>query len=204
MLEKLRQERPYQVIHEVLSFEKNDYGFYDVNVDMETQFFETTVQHTNMKLPYPSDEYGKLSPEEQFKWRHDSLKKKKVIERIPINIWDDYYEEGYIPEGEIQETYIYVEDSDLSNDLIKKCLEILLDYMNNNLKLDGVKMWLEYFDSKVKYPSLIGSEYEKYAFERWEIKVQHLTHERREKLVKELEKANLEIDGIPFEIYSES
>ena len=30
------------------------------------------------------------------------------IKRIPINIWDDYYEDDYIPKDKKQETYIYV------------------------------------------------------------------------------------------------
>jgi len=133
------------------------------------------------------------------------------LERIPINIWDDYYEEGDIPEGEIQETYIYVEDSDIPQEYRKRCLEILLDYMNKNLKLDGVKMWLFYYDSKEKYPDInendnpvFMKEYPNFHFQRWEIRVEHLTHERREKLVDELNDAKLNIDEIPFDIYSES
>lgn len=26
------------------------------------------------------------------------------IKKIPINIWDDYYEDGYVPKGKIQKT----------------------------------------------------------------------------------------------------
>lgn len=37
----------------------------------------------------------------------------KKLEYIPINIWDDFYDDGYVPEGEKLETYIYVEDSDM-------------------------------------------------------------------------------------------
>lgn len=127
-----------------------------------------------------------------------------VIEQIPINIWDDYYEEGYIPEGEKQETYIYVEDSDIPQEVRKACLEYLLEYINDNLKLDGVKMWMYFYDSKEKYPNLIGTEHECMFFERWEIRVENLTHERRYSLVEELNNAHLSVDKIPFHIYSES
>ena len=63
---------------------------------------------------------------------------------FPINIWDDFYDDGYVPEGEKLETYIYVEDSSVSHEKIKQCLELLLDYINQKLKhrraeaLDGV------------------------------------------------------------------
>lgn len=120
------------------------------------------------------------------------------LEKIHINIWDDFYEDGYVPEGEKQETYIYVEDN-IPQDKIKECLELLLDNMNK-LNLEGVKMWLFFYDSRTKYPNLD----EKYHFERWEIRVENLTHERLSKLLVELHSANLSVDGIPFEIYSES
>jgi len=71
MLSKLREERPNQVIHEVVSFKENDYGFYDVNVDMESDFLGTKVLHTQSKLPYPVSGYNKLSDKEQLDWRWD-------------------------------------------------------------------------------------------------------------------------------------
>ena len=119
---------------------------------------------------------------------------------IPINIWDDYPDDGYVPEGRIQETYMYVEEYTLPHDSCKKYLQRVLDYMNGNLQLDGVKVWLKYYDSRTKYPTLD----EMYQYERWEVRFEHLTHERREKLVEELRVAELSGDGLPFRIYSES
>lgn len=126
------------------------------------------------------------------------------MESYPINIWDDYYEDDYVPVGEKQETYIYVEDSEIPLEERKKVLEYLLNYINNNLKLEGVKLFLFFYDSKLKYPTLIGTENEWCLFERWEIRVENLTHERRHKLVEELELAKLSLNNIPFHIYSES
>ena len=126
------------------------------------------------------------------------------MESYPINIWDDYYEDDYVPVGEKQETYIYVEDSEIPLEERKKVLEYLLNYINNNLKLEGVKLFLFFYDSKLKYPTLIGTENEWCLFERWEIRVKNLTHERRHKLVEELELAKLSLNNIPFHIYSES
>lgn len=126
------------------------------------------------------------------------------IKRIPINIWDDYYEDDYIPKDKKQETYIYVEDTDISLEKRKECLMLLYEYMTSKLDLKNIKMNLFFYDSKVKYPKLIEPEYEYLHFQRWEIRLENLTHKRRFKLVDELNNAKLSIDGIPFEIYSES
>ncbi len=130
----------------------------------------------------------------------------KKLDSIPINIWDDYYEDGYVPKGEIQKTYIYVEDSDLSLDFRKECLEFLLDYIDKHIKLKGVKMWIELYESRKKYPNLVGNpDAEKMFFDRWEIKVENMTHRQREVLVEMLnETVDLTANGIPFNIYSES
>ena len=51
-----------------------------------------------------------------FKLQYDEYEK---CDNICINIWDDFYEDGYVPEGEIQETYGYVEESTYSDDECK-------------------------------------------------------------------------------------
>lgn len=72
MLIELRKENPNWVIHEVLSFKENDYGFYDVKVDMESMFLGTKVLHTKTKLPYPMKKYEKLSEKRKLDWRWDT------------------------------------------------------------------------------------------------------------------------------------
>ena len=72
MLEKIRLDRPNQVIHEVISFKENGYGFYDVKVDMESMFFDTKIKHSKAILPYPFSEYEKLSEKDQFEWRFNN------------------------------------------------------------------------------------------------------------------------------------
>lgn len=71
-LTELVEECPKRVIHEVLSYNKNKHGFWDVVVDMESQFLETKILHTQITLPYPMSEYLKLSENEQRKWRTSS------------------------------------------------------------------------------------------------------------------------------------
>jgi hypothetical protein len=125
------------------------------------------------------------------------------LERVPINIWDDYYEDGYVPEGKIQKTYIYVENYEMSEDMCKHCLEILLQHIQKITSTD-VKTWIEYYDSKLKYPNLIGTEHESMLFTRWEIKMENLSHKDRHKLVDQLNDLQLTYEGVPIEIYSES
>ena len=131
--------------------------------------------------------------------------KNQNLRNIPINIWDDFYDDGYVPEGEKLETYIYVEDTDIPQEKRKKYLEILLEYINKNLNTDGVKLWLELYESRKKYPNLVGNpEAEKMFFDRWEIKVEGLTHRRLDTWMKVLENVHIESDGVPFYIYSSS
>lgn len=129
-----------------------------------------------------------------------------TVTRIPINIWDDFYDDGYVPEGEIQETYAYVEDSDIPEDNRKQLLDAVFDYINDFLKIkeDGVEVEMFYYDSHKKYPNLVGTEHEWCLFKRWQINFKHLTHERLNKLVDELNDAKFEIEGVPFNFYSES
>jgi len=134
----------------------------------------------------------------------------KEEKSIPINIWDDFYDDGYVPEGKILETYAYVEDYDLPEIYCKKVLDFLLEQINN-FQLDGVKTWIEYYDSKIKYPTmtkekceLLGIDYDKIHFTRWEIRFENLTHKQLDNLIKYLDFANLKYNGVPLNIYSES
>lgn len=126
------------------------------------------------------------------------------LEFIPINIWDDFWDDNYIPEGETQETYIYVEDSDLSHEIRYDALQVLMKYIAHNIHLEGVRLELKFHDSTLEYPNLVGTEHEWCLYKRWEIKVENLTHKRLDVLVRELEAAKLELKGVPLLIYSES
>ncbi len=127
------------------------------------------------------------------------------LEYIPINIWDDFYDDGYVPEGEKLETYIYVENTDIPQEKRKEYLEVLLDYINKNLNTDGIKLWMELYESRKKYPNLVGNpDAERFFFDRWEIKVEGLTHKRLDEWMRILENIDINVDGIPFYIYSSS
>ena len=117
-----------------------------------------------------------------------------------INIWDDYYEDGYVPDGELQETYAYVETSKVKQDKQKVYLEELMRLIvDQKLLPETVEMTIVDYDSATKYPNLIGTESAYLLYRRWELRFKHLTHELRENLVEKLQKYSSR-----FVVYSES
>lgn len=132
-----------------------------------------------------------------------SLDLQTELMTININIWDDYWDDGYTPEGESQDTYMYVEGSSQLPDKQKEYLELLLEKLRTLPNLESTLFELLYYNSRDKYPD-IHEDYDFLHYARWEIRVKNLTHERREQLVEELNEAKLSIEGIPFSIYSES
>ena len=73
MLELIRLDRPNQVIHKVVDFTPSDFGLMSVKVDMEGKFFDTTIRHMHISLPYPLEKFLKLSNGEKTKWRLDDM-----------------------------------------------------------------------------------------------------------------------------------
>jgi hypothetical protein len=133
----------------------------------------------------------------------------KNLKQIPINIWDDFHDDEYVPEGKIQETFAYVEDYDIPDNNHKEILQIMLDYIKLNITLKDVELDLIFYDSKngddeETVKKCIEVYGEKFFYKRYEIKFKYLTHEQLDMLVKELNKANLIYNDIPFYIYSES
>ena len=72
MLDLIRKDRPESVIHEVIWFGENVFGFMSVKVIMQTQFFATIIQKTQVVLPYPMSAYEALSEEDKAKWRMET------------------------------------------------------------------------------------------------------------------------------------
>lgn len=123
---------------------------------------------------------------------------------IPVNIWDDYHDDGYVPEGEIQETYAYVE-SKLEDEECKNVLILLKEKIEHlTSENSGLTMSINYYDSAKVYPNLVGTEYEYSLYKRWQLEMKNLTHETRESLVEALKKEVLEHKGIKIKVYSES
>ena len=100
--------------------------------------------------------------------------------RVPFNIWDDYWGDGCCPKGEVQETHGYIED-DLPEDKKEEICNLIFENLKK-LHMPGVKLEME----------------------SGEIYFTHLTHERLEKLIEELQGLGLKYQGVPIYFYSES
>jgi hypothetical protein len=127
-----------------------------------------------------------------------------AADAISINIWDDYYSDGYVPEGAVQETYAYVECA-LSDADSREVLELL------RVALDSVRAAGSAFESCIKwhdsaelYPSLVGTESERHLYKRWQLELRGLPHKEREQLVERLAQLDLRYKGTPLDICSES
>jgi hypothetical protein len=114
---------------------------------------------------------------------------------ISINIWDDYSETDESPN-----TFMYIESRTPED---KPRLEYLLDWLNKNYSGNS-KFSLQLYDSKKKYPELVGTEHEWCLFHRWEIKIENLPHPDRHKLMQWLNDTKLTYNNEPFEFFSES
>ena len=122
-----------------------------------------------------------------------------MTEKISVNIWDDYYDDGYVPEGKIQETYAYLE-CELPDEDCKNVLELLKEQI---AKLSKCSLELSYYDSAKVYPKLVGTEYEYSLYKKWQLEIKKITHEEREKIVEMLNN-KLQYQDKPIVVYSES
>jgi len=124
--------------------------------------------------------------------------------KIPVNIWDDYWEDGYVPEGEFQETFAYVEDYDISLEEKGKILLYLMNFIDEKIELQGTEMNIFIEDDRKKYSKLIGTEDEFMLKKRYKLQFKKITHKQREILVTFLQKQNLMFENKEIVIYSES
>lgn len=124
---------------------------------------------------------------------------------IHINIWDDYHDDGFVPAGEIQETYAYVEDGDLPDEEQREVL-LKLQGAVSAAKESGsaLECSICWHDSALVHPNLVGTEHAWCLYKRWQLELKHLPHREREALVDVLAKSVLLHNGLPCVIYSES
>jgi hypothetical protein len=115
---------------------------------------------------------------------------------IPINIWDDYYESGDVPEGEKQESFLMVDDGgDIPLDGQHEILLEIEDYIETHLDYPEIIMDLKIRNTHDLYPTLPKNMHSI----DWRLFITGLTHKRRYELIKDLEDSHL-----PLNVYSES
>lgn len=120
------------------------------------------------------------------------------MSKIYLNLWDDYFDDGHVPEGEIQETFICVE-TEMSLDHEK---EILSYFLTDLKKMVTEKTLIELtlYNSKDKYPTLEDFRH----FQQWRINIKHLNHKQREILVDYYENCPPRYKGHTLVVISES
>lgn len=127
------------------------------------------------------------------------------IAAIHVNVWDDYHDDGFVPEGEVQDTYAYVEGSGLSDDDSRSLLLQLQQTVESIKTRDSVLVCcVAWHDSAAIYPNLVGTEYERHLYKRWQLEMKHLPHREREQIVEMLNRGQFQYNGTPVVVYSES
>lgn len=163
------------------------------------------------KSTHLAERKAKLDISDKLKAFHDNYDEQqkalesafsyKDIERISVNFWDDFCDDGDVEEGKIVETYAYIEDPDLPNVECYKLLSRLVDHIEKKRLLPpSVKMRMHFSDSSAKYPHLIN-EHAYMLRKAWEIRITHITHRLLDELIQNLKNYS---DVVPFNIYSES
>lgn len=113
--------------------------------------------------------------------------KQGLIETIPINIWDDFYDDGYVPEGKKQETKIYIESGEIDEESKHKILKFFLEHILRIHKETNI---------------LEGVSFELSGDEIW---IENITHKQLDSLMQELEHGgHIFYEKKLLNIYSES
>jgi len=153
--------------------EENEAGYHR---ECEKQW--TKHEDDHYRLPDPAYRKPIISTQEALA----IVKNMKELHSIPLNLWDDFWSDGCVPDGEVQETYAYIEEYDVLTDENKQAI---VDHLFNYLqRLDLTGVEVEKGDDRIYF--------------------KHLTHERLDRLVRELRLAELTFEGLPFHVYSES
>lgn len=127
-----------------------------------------------------------------------------TTETIYVNIWDDFFDDGFVPEDSIQETYAYIE-CDLEESQCQQVLTLIKDKIESlTPSTSPLELTIHFYDSSKVYPNLVGTEHEKFLYKRWQLGLKHITHETLENLVVSLQNLQLKFNDIPLKIYSES
>ncbi len=115
-----------------------------------------------------------------FRTANSTYRIEEIVGRLPINIWDDFYSDGHVPEGEKQETEAYVEGE--IDELAEKGIKCLYDFVvglsilkDTDVRLSGDRIYFT-----------------------------NITHETLDELMEVLDKEILAVDGYELDIYSES
>jgi len=104
------------------------------------------------------------------------------MDKIPFNVWDDYWDDGFVPAGHWQETHGYIEEYDeLTEEQKVPIIKLIYDFI---MTLDMGNVEVKVMENSIHF--------------------KHLTHEGRYRLMASLDSSGLKYEGIPIVFYSES
>lgn len=126
----------------------------------------------------------------------------KEMKYVHVLIWDDFYNDGLEEEDKKFETYIYVRNTNISHNKCKKYLEVLLDYIKINLNIEGVVLYMKFYEAKKDYPNLVGTVYQCILTDQWEIKLEGITRKRLEEWMNVLEKVEIIVEDVHLKVVS--
>lgn len=182
----------------------------DNAVDYNRFFGLTTVTEVE-RLIYEVERIARLNMASKLEAFHEKYEKEQIslessfslkdVEKIEVNFWDDFYDDGYVPDGKVTETFAYIEDSSIPDIVCQELLSNLMIHIKENQLLPSfVEMRMHFSDSTAKYPGLIW-ESEYLLSKRWEIQIINISHKLLDGLIERLKEYS---DGVRFSIYSES
>lgn len=116
-----------------------------------------------------------------FRTANSTYRIEEIKGNISINIWDDFYDDGHVPEGKKVETKAYVE-GETNEELAEKGMECMYNFIKDLSILKGVEVRLS--GDRIYFTDL--------------------THKILDALTKVLDKEILVVDGYELDIYSES
>lgn len=102
----------------------------------------------------------------------------QIKQNFTINFWDDFYDDGFVPEGEEQKTFAYVEEN-----LDLKAQAFLISWLKLSLEplLPKSNLAIVFFDSKKEYPNVPDRH-----FKRWHLEIKNITHKDLENLLEKI------------------
>lgn len=114
-------------------------------------------------------------------------------ESIIVNIWDDFYDDGYIPPGEKQGTRIYVEGEDNNEEAMPALIAL-----NNHVLRSVYSIVKAHQITTNLFPGV------SFVLNEDEITVTDMTHKQCDALMTILQGVSIQYDGRPVEFISES
>ena len=154
------------------------------------------ITNDNVKLIKTADDIKYMFP--KILSAEEQAEQDEKDTSIPVNIWDDFWDDGCVPKGHTQNTFAYVESEDFTLTIQKKTMELLCAIIKESKILDES---LYHIQTKTYENHWINNGE---PYKRCKLIFKKITHKQLDKLMKILENNKYFVDNIPVRFYSES